>query len=79
LHEKDELFSMWGPDIAVVPRRSALLQFTLATLGFVGFGFLVKAALIPDRPAVAREYPFSGLLEELGGMEENKVRMTRLD
>ena len=70
---------MWGPDISVVNRRSALLQFTLVALGFVGFGYLTKASLIPDRPAVARQYPFSGLVEELGGMEDNKVRSPRLE
>jgi NADH dehydrogenase (ubiquinone) 1 beta subcomplex subunit 8 len=66
---------MWGPDIAVVSRRKALFQFTLATLGFVGFGFLVKTALVPDRPAVPRQYPFSGLVNELGGMEQNKASL----
>lgn len=64
---------MWGPDIPVVPQRTALRQFTLAVLAFVGFGFVVNAALIPKRPAVPREYPFSGLVTELGGLEENKV------
>jgi NADH dehydrogenase (ubiquinone) 1 beta subcomplex subunit 8 len=64
---------MWGPDIPIVPRQTALLHFTLATLGIVGFGFLVNSALIPKRKAVPREYPFSGLIAELGGMEENRV------
>jgi NADH dehydrogenase (ubiquinone) 1 beta subcomplex subunit 8 len=64
---------MWGPDIPVVPPQTALFQFTLVTLGFIGFGFLVKGALIPDRPAIPREYPFSGLVTELGGVDENKV------
>jgi NADH dehydrogenase (ubiquinone) 1 beta subcomplex subunit 8 len=66
---------MWGPDIPNVPPRTALFQFTLATLAFVGFGFLAKAALVPDRPAVPRQYPFSGLVTELGGLEENKARV----
>lgn len=64
---------MWGPDISVVPPRTALFQFTLAVSAFVGFGFLCKFVLIPERPTVPREYPFSGLVKELGGAEENKV------
>lgn len=65
---------MWGPDVSVVDPHRALFQFSLAVLGFVGFGFLCKYALVPDKPAVPREYPFSGLVVELGGLEENKVR-----
>jgi NADH dehydrogenase (ubiquinone) 1 beta subcomplex subunit 8 len=76
LHEQEEVLSMWGPDIPIVPPRTALFQFTLAALAFVGFGFFANAALVPDRPAVARQYPFSGLITELGGMEENRVCTT---
>ena len=75
MHEEDEVLSMWGPDISVVPPRTALFQFTLAVLGFVGFGFFVNS-IVPDRPAVPRQYPFSGLITELGGMEENRVRQS---
>ncbi|TFY81224.1 hypothetical protein EWM64_g2788 [Hericium alpestre] len=74
MHERDELYSMWGPDVAPIPPATALRQFTIAALGFVGFGFLVKYALVPERPCVPREYPFDGLVAELGGLEENKVR-----
>ena len=73
LHEQEELVSMWGPDIPVIPPPIALFQFTLVTFGFITFGFLVKGALIPDRSAVPRVYPFSGLVTELGGADENKV------
>lgn len=65
---------MWGPDAPPVPPNTALRWFSVATLGFVTFGLLTKYALIPARPAVAREYPFSGLITELGGLEENQVR-----
>ncbi|KII85042.1 hypothetical protein PLICRDRAFT_145690 [Plicaturopsis crispa FD-325 SS-3] len=74
LHEKEELYSMWGPDIPNVPPPTALYQFTLVTLGFVSFGLFAKYALVPERPAVPREYPFSGLVTELGSLEENKAR-----
>ncbi|KAH0833031.1 Ndufb8, NADH dehydrogenase 19kDa subunit [Lanmaoa asiatica] len=72
--EYEEVLSMWGPDISVVPPRTALLQFTLAASAFVGFGFLCKFVLLPERPTVPREYPFSGLVKELGGLEDNKAR-----
>lgn len=64
---------MWGPDVSVVPPRTALFQFTLAASAFIGFGFLCKFALLPERPTVPREYPYSGLVKELGGLAENKV------
>ncbi|KIJ66987.1 hypothetical protein HYDPIDRAFT_174269 [Hydnomerulius pinastri MD-312] len=72
VHENEEVLSMWGPDVSVVPPRRALFHFTLAASAFVGFGFLCKYALLPERPTVPREYPFSGLVRELGGLEENK-------
>jgi NADH dehydrogenase (ubiquinone) 1 beta subcomplex subunit 8 len=31
-------------------------------------------AVRPEAPMVRRQYPFSGLIRELGGIEENKVR-----
>jgi hypothetical protein len=64
---------MWGPDVPPVPPHIALYQFSLVAFGFIGFGFFCKYALVPDKPAVPREYPFSGLITELGGLEENKV------
>ncbi|KAH8092635.1 hypothetical protein BXZ70DRAFT_898103 [Cristinia sonorae] len=73
LHEKEELYSMWGPDIPVVPPQTALRHFTVAVLTFVTFGFVVRYALVPERPSIPREYPHSGLVTELGGLEENKV------
>lgn len=69
---------MWGPDAPVVPKETALRHFTLAFLGIASFGLAVKLALVPERPAVPREYPYSGLIKELGGLEENKVRNRNL-
>lgn len=66
------MYSMWGPDTPVVPPDQALRQFTCVALGFISFGFFCKA-IAPDRPAIPREYPFSGLDAELGGV---KVRGT---
>ena len=66
---------MWGPDAAPLPPNVALRWFSIAVAGFVSFGFLAKYALVADRPAVPREYPFSGLVTELGGLEENQVSL----
>ncbi|KAL0954510.1 hypothetical protein HGRIS_003477 [Hohenbuehelia grisea] len=77
LHEKDELLSMWGPDIPPIEPSTALFRFTLAALGFVTAGLVIKAS-VPEMPAVRREYPFSGLVTELGGLEENKARTEEL-
>ncbi|EIN09778.1 hypothetical protein PUNSTDRAFT_113146 [Punctularia strigosozonata HHB-11173 SS5] len=74
LHEQEELLSMVGPDVPVVEPKKALRWFTIATLSFVTFGFLCKDVFVPDLPAVRREYPFDGLVTELGGLEENKAR-----
>ncbi|KZT29751.1 hypothetical protein NEOLEDRAFT_1084521 [Neolentinus lepideus HHB14362 ss-1] len=72
MHEQEEILSMWGPDIPVVPPQTALLHFGLAVLGFVGIG-VICVALTPDIPALRRQYPYDGLKKELGGLEENKV------
>ena len=63
---------MWGPDPATVPIEVARRHFLMAITGFIAFGFLVKA-ITQEPPAIRREYPFDGLVKELGGVEENKV------
>ena len=73
LHEQDEVLSMWGPDIPPVSPRTATFHFLIAVTGFVGFGLLVKHIIAQEPPAVRREYPFSGLVQELGGLDTNKV------
>lgn len=73
-HENEDILGMWGPDAPPLPPNVALRWFSIAVAGFVSFGFLVKYALIADRPAIAREYPFSGLATELGGVE-NQVNL----
>ncbi|KIL67527.1 hypothetical protein M378DRAFT_159340 [Amanita muscaria Koide BX008] len=74
LHEQDEVLSVWGPDPAPLPIAEARKQFILAALGFVGVGFFIKEYLTPEPPAVRRQYPFDGLVKELGGETENKAR-----
>jgi hypothetical protein len=78
VHEHEEMYSMWGPDIPHVNPATALRHFTIAVSGFVAFGLLCNYVLVPDRPAVPRQYPFDGLVKELGGLEENKVRFSLL-
>ncbi|KAF7424194.1 hypothetical protein PC9H_009498 [Pleurotus ostreatus] len=78
LHDKDEILSMWGPDIPPIEPSRALFQFTLVALGFVTFGLIAKYN-VPEMPSIRREYPFSGLVTELGGLEDNKARIEAID
>lgn len=64
---------MWGPDVPSVDPQMALRHFLIAASAFVAFGFSVKYFLTPDAPAVRRQYPYNGLITELGGLDENKV------
>lgn len=73
MHEHEEMYSMWGADIPHVAPATALRHFTIAVSGFVAFGLLCNYALVPERPSIPRQYPFNGLVKELGGMEDNKV------
>lgn len=66
------MLDMWGPDVSNISGRSALKQLAVVSLGLGGFGYLVYK-YHPKSPAVPREYPFDGLVKELGGLEENKV------
>ncbi|KAF6759941.1 hypothetical protein DFP72DRAFT_884723 [Ephemerocybe angulata] len=74
IHEQEELLSMWGPDVPSVPPEEATRHFLIALAGFVSFGFFVKYVLAPEPPVVRRQYPYDGLVKELGGLEENKAR-----
>ena len=58
---------MWGPDPAPLPPQDALKQFIVAALGFVGVGYIIKEHLVPEAPAVRRQYPVDGLANEEGG------------
>lgn len=64
---------MWGPDVPNVDPKVALRHFTIVASGFVTFALMCKYLLTPEMPAIRREYPFDGLVKELGGLEENKV------
>jgi len=79
MHEREELYSMWGPDIPHVAPATALRQSTIAVSGFVAFGLLCNYALVPERPAISRQFPFDGLVKELGGLEENKANAESLE
>lgn len=70
---------MWGPDVPVVDPQIAMRHFAIAVASFISFGFFVKHVLTQDPPAVRREYPYNGLIRELGGQEETKVRLPFLD
>lgn len=69
---------MWGPDVPVVDPHTAVRRFGVAVASFVAFGFTVKYFLTLEPPVVRREYPYNGLVKELGGLEENKVSFAEL-
>ncbi|PCH42191.1 hypothetical protein WOLCODRAFT_137755 [Wolfiporia cocos MD-104 SS10] len=74
-HPYEEMLSMWGPDAPHVPPSTALGHFTIAWLAIAGFGAFTYYNLVPQRLAVPREYPYDGLVVELGGLEENKAQV----
>ncbi|KAL5485824.1 hypothetical protein ACEPAI_6866 [Sanghuangporus weigelae] len=78
LHPEDELYSMWGPDPPKVPARQAFFHFSLAVAAFGGIMLFAYEAT-PERKAVPRQYPFDGLVNDLGGLEENKARPESLE
>ncbi|KAJ7126887.1 hypothetical protein C8R44DRAFT_979633 [Mycena epipterygia] len=71
VHHHEEVNSMWGPDIPVIPPQQALRQFLMVAGGFVAAGLFMRSFLVPERPAIPREYPFGGLEKELGGNRAN--------
>ncbi|KAJ7227288.1 hypothetical protein GGX14DRAFT_347254 [Mycena pura] len=75
LHHYEEVNSMWGPDIPVIPPQQALRQFLIAAGCFVGAGLFIRAFLVPERPAIPREYPYNGLEVELGGHKVHALRV----
>ncbi|KAF7773252.1 hypothetical protein Agabi119p4_5419 [Agaricus bisporus var. burnettii] len=81
LHEQEEVLSMWGPDIppAGLTGESALRQLLGALAGFAVLGVYIKYFGIPDRPAVPREFPYDGLVKELGGVEAIKANPERVE
>ncbi|KAG6853976.1 hypothetical protein C0991_011838 [Blastosporella zonata] len=74
LHEQEEVLGMWGPDIPPVAPSTAAGHFFIAVTAFVSFGFLVRYGLLQEPPAIRREYPYGGLVTELGGLDANKAR-----
>jgi len=75
LHEQEEVLSMWGPDVprAGLTAQSALVQLLGAFAGFATLGFVIKNYGVPERPAAPRDFPYDGLVKELGGVVELKV------
>jgi len=73
MHEEHDLLDMWSPDVSTVPPRTALRQVAMACLGFIGIGYIIYK-FTPESPVVPRQYPFNGLVKELGGLEVNKAQ-----
>lgn len=71
---------MFSPDLpqANIKPRSALLQASLAFAGLGGFmAFL--SYIRPEPPAARRSYPHDGLVKEMGGWHEHKVKYSHFD
>lgn len=66
------MLSVWSLDVFPISGGTALRQLGAVIVVFAGFFAGVKY-ITPERPAVPRTYPYSGLVTELGGLEENKV------
>lgn len=72
--EEHEVLSVWSYDHYAMSGGEAVKQLSVAV---AVFGLLLTAiyAAKPEVPMVRREYPYSGLIRELGSIEENKVRI----
>ncbi|KIJ52589.1 hypothetical protein M422DRAFT_94388, partial [Sphaerobolus stellatus SS14] len=66
IHEEDDALNMWSPDPPIIPPAVALRQFTLVALALTGFGTILYLN-VPERVSVPRQYPYGGLVKELGG------------
>ncbi|KAH8822960.1 hypothetical protein DL96DRAFT_1410787, partial [Flagelloscypha sp. PMI_526] len=53
LHEKEELYGMWGPDVPHVEPNMALRHFLLAFSLLGGFGYLLYK-FPPESPVVPK-------------------------
>jgi hypothetical protein len=71
---------MFSPDLphTEIEPRSALMQATLAFAGFAGV-MVALAYTRPQMPATRRVFPNDGLVEELGGWQQNKVSSPQCD
>ncbi|KAF8532197.1 hypothetical protein JB92DRAFT_2845425 [Gautieria morchelliformis] len=72
VHEEDDGLNMWTPDPPPVEPSTALRQFSITALCIAAFGYVIYVN-VPERTSIPREYPYSGLVKELGGLEENKA------
>ncbi|KAI8138993.1 hypothetical protein BJV82DRAFT_628635 [Fennellomyces sp. T-0311] len=72
VHEEDELFGVWAPDLHTYSPYKALAQLGLFATALTGFSYYVYTHTA-ERPAVKRTYPYDGLKIELGA-RENDVR-----
>ncbi|KAF8312506.1 Ndufb8, NADH dehydrogenase 19kDa subunit [Clavulina sp. PMI_390] len=73
LPEEQEVLSVWSYDHYAMSGGEAVKQLSVAVAVFavVIYGL---TTLTPEMPAIRRQYPYSGLVRELGGIEENKAR-----
>jgi len=73
LPEEHEALSVWSYDHYPMSGGEAVKQLSVAVAVFCVLLGAIYAAR-PEIPAIRRQYPFSGLIRELGDIEENKAR-----
>lgn len=76
--ENEDVLGMWGPDEHKMNPWKALGQLTLALSLFSGFTYLIAKYHITS-PAIKREYPYDGLVKELGGANAANPEAPELD
>ncbi|KAI9226443.1 MAG: hypothetical protein DHS80DRAFT_25240 [Piptocephalis tieghemiana] len=78
LHEEDEVLSVWGMDL-----YTEKISDCLKDMGFAAATFLTIAGVVyslrSEREFTKREYPYGGLVQELGSIAENKANTGELD
>ncbi|KAI7877318.1 uncharacterized protein EV154DRAFT_525497 [Mucor mucedo] len=68
VHEEDELYGVWAPDLHHYSPIKAASQLALFATIMATFATVVYK-FYPERPVVQRTYPYNGLSEEFGERE----------
>ncbi|KAG8778404.1 hypothetical protein FRB91_009229 [Serendipita sp. 411] len=80
LHEQDEVLNMFSPDLphANIHPRTALAQASIA-FTIIGGIMVFLGYNAPQMPATRRAFPRDGLVDELGGWQQNKANPESLE
>ncbi|KAG8797059.1 hypothetical protein FRC17_007864 [Serendipita sp. 399] len=80
LHEQEEALNMFSPDLphANIEPRTAVFQASVA-FAILGGIIVLLGYNAPQLPATRRTYPRDGLVDELGGWQQNKANPESLE